>query len=247
MIFQDGRSQAFGGGQQRRLQRPGWRVLAGVVLAPAIQGMLLFAAAGRFDLPRAWLFVALTFVGMAANTGLVAATNPDLLNQRGMWQAKRDAKAWDRKLVLVFGLVALYLPPLVMGLDVGRYEWSHLGLRAAVLGMPLFLLGWVVVTWAMAANPHFEVTVRIQTDRGHRVVSSGPYGIVRHPGYFGGILWAVGSPLIVGSFYGLIPAALTILLLVFRTAREDRTLQAELPGYADYAKRVRYRLLPAVW
>jgi len=134
-----------------------------------------------------------------------------------------------------------------MGLDVGRYRWSNLGLWATVLGLVIFSCGWILLTWAMLVNPHFETTVRIQTDRHHRVVTTGPYTIVRHPGYVGASLWALGSPLIVGSAYGLIPAGLTVLLLVLRTYLEDRTLQAELPGYAEYAKQVRYRLLPGIW
>jgi protein-S-isoprenylcysteine O-methyltransferase Ste14 len=245
MILRDGEPRAAGGNV--RLRKPARIILAGVVLGPAIQGLLFFAAAGRFDLPRAWLFVALTFVWMAANTGLLAVTNPDLLNQRGMWKEKRDAKSWDRKLLILFGLTGFYLPPTVMGLDVGRYGWSNLGLWATVLGTAAASFGWVVITWAMVVNPHFEVTVRIQTDRDHKVISRGPYAIVRHPGYLGASLWALGSPLVVGSLYGLIPAVLTILILLFRTHREDRTLQAELPGYADYAKRVRFRLVPGVW
>ena len=222
-------------------------VLAGSVLGPAIQGVLLFAAAGRLTLPRAWLFLALTLVWMVINAGLVATTNPDLLNQRGLWKKKQDAKAWDRKLVMLFGVFSFYLPPIVMGLDVGRYHWSNLGPWATVLGTLVFSLGWFLITWAMLVNTHFEVTVRIQTDRNHRVITTGPYATVRHPGYLGAALWALGSPLVVGSLYGLIPSALTLLVLVIRTAREDRTLQAELPGYTDYAKRVKSRLLPGIW
>jgi protein-S-isoprenylcysteine O-methyltransferase Ste14 len=99
----------------------------------------------------------------------------------------------------------------------------------------------------MLVNTHFETVVRIQADRGHRVVTTGPYGLVRHPGYVGVSLLALGTPLIVGSAYGLIPAALTVITLVVRTALEDRTLGAELPGYADYAAQTRHRLLPGIW
>ena len=226
----------------------GSRCWRGPCWARVIQGVLLFAAAGRLDLPRAWLFlVAESRLDGRQYAASWPSMNPELLNQRGLWKKKKDAKSWDRKLVMLFGLFGFYLLPLVMGLDVGRYGWSNLGLWATILGTLLFSLGWLLITWAMLVNTHFEVTVRIQTDRNHKVVTTGPYAIVRHPGYVGAGLWALGSPLVVGSLYGLIPAALTVLILVIRTHREDRTLQAELPGYADYAKKVKYRLLPGVW
>jgi protein-S-isoprenylcysteine O-methyltransferase Ste14 len=103
------------------------------------------------------------------------------------------------------------------------------------------------VTWAEAVNKFFEVTVRIQTDRGQKVIDTGPYAIVRHPGYVGGILFCVGTALCLGSVWALIPAGLASFLLVLRTRWEDQTLQAELPGYQEYTERVRYRLLPGVW
>ena len=126
-------------------------------------------------------------------------------------------------------------------------EWSSLGLWATILGVVLSSLAWMILTWAMLTNPHFEATVRIQTDRDHRVVTTGPYAIVRHPGYVGAGLWVLGSPLIVGSVYGLIPAGITIVLPVLRTYLEDQTLQAELPDYAEYTKRVKCRLVPDIW
>ncbi len=232
---------------RRRLRKPGVGVLVGSFLGAFIQGTLLFAAAGRLDLPRAWLFVAVSFVWMFGNGVTLALANPELLNQRGAWKKKKDAKAWDRRLVPLYGLAGFYGTPIVAGLDVGRYHWSNLGLWATVLGIVLVSLGWSLVTWAMLVNPHFEVTVRIQTDRHHRVVAAGPYALVRHPGYVGAGLLALGSPLIVGSAFGLIPAGLTVLVLVLRTDLEDKTLRSELPGYADYTQRVRYRLLPGIW
>lgn len=184
---------------------------------------------------------------MVGNAVVLTFVDPELLNQRGAWQKKTDAKAWDRILVRVFGQFSLNILPIVMGLDVGRFHWSNLGLWVTVLGVAVFSAGWALLTWAMVVNPHFETIVRIQVDRNHRVVTTGPYQVVRHPGYVGAGLWALGSPLIVGSAYGLLPAGITVGLLVLRTGLEDRTLRAELPGYADYARRVRYRLVPGIW
>jgi protein-S-isoprenylcysteine O-methyltransferase Ste14 len=230
-----------------RLRRPGVNVVAGGFLGAFIQGALLFVAAGRGDLPRAWVYVAVSFVWLFGNSVVLALVNPELLNQRGAWKKKRDAKPWDRKIVPLYGLASFYAVPIIMGLDVGRFHWSNLGIWATVLGTLVVSFGWALVTWAMLVNRHFETIVRIQTDRGHRVVSTGPYAVVRHPGYVGASLWALGSPLIAGSAYGLIPAGATVLILILRTYLEDKTLRAELSGYAEYAQRVRYRLLPGVW
>jgi protein-S-isoprenylcysteine O-methyltransferase Ste14 len=230
-----------------RLRRPGIRIVVASFLGAFIQGGLLFAVAGRGDLPRAWVFVGVSFVWMFGNSVVLALVNPELLNQRGAWRKKKDTKAWDRRVLGFFGLFGFYLTPIVMGLDVGRFGWSNLGLWATVLGIAVLSCGWILITWAMLVNPHFEVAVRIQTDRGHHVVSAGPYAVVRHPGYVGVSLWVLGAPLIAGSAFGLIPAGVTVFILILRTYLEDKALRAELPGYADYAQRVRYRLLPGVW
>jgi protein-S-isoprenylcysteine O-methyltransferase Ste14 len=229
------------------LNRAGIGVLVGTFVAPFIQIAMFFLGAGRVDLPRAWLYLAVSLPGMFGGIALVARANPELVNRRGLWRTRKDTRPWDRRLLITYGLWAFYVVPVVSGLDVGRFEWSHLGTWAAVVGTLLFCLGSILIAWAMLANAHFEVTVRIQTDRGHKVVTSGPYAMVRHPGYLGLGLWAFGTPLILGSACGLIPAAVAVATLVARTALEDRTLRGELPGYADYARRVRYRLLPCLW
>ena len=229
------------------LRRPGIMVLVGTFLGPFIEGALLFAAAGTINMPRAWLFLAVSMVGMFGPTVLVAWVHPDLVNHRGLWKRKKDAKRWDRVLVPLYGVLAFYAIPVVVGLDVGRYHWSSLGAWATVLGTLSFAFGTVVLTWAMLVNRHFETIVRIQTDRGHKVVTTGPYALVRHPGYVGASLWALAAPLIVGSAYALILAAIVVLVLVIRTHLEDTTLRAELRGYTDYAQKTKYRLLPGIW
>ena len=114
-------------------------------------------------------------------------------------------------------------------------------------GLVVFVLGMGLMTWAMIVNNFFSLVVRIQKDRGHTVVSSGPYAYVRHPGYIGGILFQLATPVMLGTLWALVPAGLAACLIVIRTVLEDKTLQAELDGYKDYAARVRYRLLPGVW
>ncbi|MBN2129558.1 MAG: isoprenylcysteine carboxylmethyltransferase family protein [Sedimentisphaerales bacterium] len=230
-----------------RLEKPGIVVLVGSFLGAFIEATLLFAAAGRLDLPRAWLFLVVSLVGMFGQSVLVAAVNPGLVNHRGSWKKKKDTIPWDKLLLTLYGLLAFYVVPVVIGLDAGRYQWSSLGAWAAVVGTLLFAAGTVVLTWAMLVNTHFEATVRIQHDRGHRVVTAGPYRVVRHPGYVGASLWALAGPLIVGSAFGLIPAAGAVAVLIVRTALEDKTLQAQLPGYTQYAKKTKFRLLPPIW
>lgn len=232
---------------QQRLEAPGITILVGTFFGPFMEGAVLFACAGTIALPRAWFFIAVSFVSMFGQAVLVAVKNPELLNHRGRWRRKKDAKRWDKPLVMSYGLLSFYAVPIVIGLDVGPYGWTQLGWWSTVVGTILFAFGTVVITWAMLVNPHFETIVRIQTDRNHQVTASGPYAVVRHPGYVGASLWALAPPLIVGSLAALLPAALATGVLVYRTSLEDKTLQRELPGYADYAQRTRYRLLPGLW
>jgi protein-S-isoprenylcysteine O-methyltransferase Ste14 len=145
-----------------------------------------------------------------------------------------------------YGIMGLYVLVVVVGLDI-RFQWSYLGIDFAIAGTVLFIVGSVSIHWAMIVNTHFETTVRIQKDRDQKVITTGPYRIVRHPGYVGAILWAISTPLIIGSLVGLAPAAIAVFFLVIRTWLEDKTLHRELNGYAEYAETVRYRLLPEIW
>jgi protein-S-isoprenylcysteine O-methyltransferase Ste14 len=149
--------------------------------------------------------------------------------------------------MLPLGVPAMLAIPILSALDDGRYHWSGMPWWGCALGCALLLVGFIGVTWAEAVNKFFEPTVRIQTDRGHRVIDTGPYAIIRHPGYAFSFAIFLGIPLALGSLFGLVPAMIMIALLVARTVLEDRTLQNELPGYKEYAQRVRYRLIPGAW
>jgi len=229
-----------------KLTKSGIKVLVGTFLGPFIQGIVIFVSAGRINMPRAWCYLVVSFVGMFGGIMLVGKFNPELLNQRGQWKKKKDTKRWDKFLMPAYGIMGLYVLVVTIGLDI-RFQWSYLGIEFAIAGIVLFIIGSISIHWAMMVNTHFETTVRIQKDRDQKVITTGPYKIIRHPGYVGAILWAVSTPLIIGSAYGLIPAGLALLLLVIRTWLEDKTLHSELNGYAEYAERVRYRLLPGVW
>jgi protein-S-isoprenylcysteine O-methyltransferase Ste14 len=230
----------------RKLTKSGIKVLIGTFLAPFIQGTILFVSAGRINIPRVWCYIVISFVCMSGGIMLVCRVDPELLNHRGRWKKKRDTKWWDKFLMPAYGIVGLYVLVVIIGLDI-RFRWSYLGTNFAIAGIILFIIGSILIKWAMMVNTHFETTVRIQKDRNQKVITTGPYRIVRHPGYVGAVLWAVSTPLIIGSAYGLIPAAIAVFLLVIRTWLEDKTLHSELNGYAEYAKRVKYRLLTRVW
>ena len=230
-----------------QLTRLGIRVVRGTALAPVSMAILLFVGAGRLDLPRAWLFLGLCLVGFVGHVAIVAIANPDLINRRALWKSRKDTNRWDRRLIVAYGMLAFTLAPLVTGINVGRFPAWTLGTGSMIAGTLMFAIGTVIITWAMLVNTHFETTVRIQHDRNHQVVSTGPYAYVRHPGYVGASLWALAGPLIVGSPLGLIPAILAVAAVVARSRREETLLRSELPGYADYAARVRYRFIPGLW
>ena len=170
--------------------------------------------------------------------------NPEVVVARVRFH--KGTKRWD-KVLLVFLLPALYATFLVAALDNSRFHWLPVPWWVSGLGYVLFLAGAGICTWALAVNKFFECTVRIQSDRGHNVIDTGPYAVVRHPGYVGGLLLLVGGALCLGSLLALLPAGLANALLLLRTQWEDQTLQAELRGYKAYAQKVRYKLIPGIW
>jgi protein-S-isoprenylcysteine O-methyltransferase Ste14 len=180
---------------------------------------------------------------LAAHRGYVLRRSPELLKRRR--RIGEGTKRWDLAWNLAFW-------PLLASIAIsGAIQFRAVGpgfpTPTLALGVGLFSVAMALSAWAMASNPHFEGTVRIQTEIEHRVVSTGPYRLVRHPGYVGLALWALAIPLLVLSTWALLPAAATVAWVVLRTALEDRTLQRKLAGYAEYAQRVRYRLCPGLW
>lgn len=213
-----------------------------LVLFVIVQAAILLLGSGRPGWPRAWVYLT-SYVGLIALTRAVVR-NPELFAERA--QVKKDTKTWDKVISVLFGIFGLGLL-VVAALDV-RFAWSEpLSTAVAGAGFSIFILGFGLSTWAMASNRFFASFVRIQVDRGHTVATGGPYRFVRHPGYVGFIVGAFATALLLGSRLALVPAALSAAVTVVRTALEDRTLLDELPGYRDYAARVRYRLLPRVW
>lgn len=227
-----------------RLERSGINRLIQIFTSILLMGLALFLTAGRLDWPAAWIFLG-SYLLMVLTAGVwVARKHPDVVNERG--KIAHNAKSWDKVLMTIY-TVMLFVLFGVAGLDAGRFGSSTMPIVVQAAGYIGFVLSMVVTFWAMAANPFLSTVVRIQDDRGHYVITSGPYRYVRHPMYAMMFLMWPGTALLLGSGWALIPAAAIIAVFVIRTALEDRMLQAELPGYAEYAQRTRYRLVPGVW
>jgi protein-S-isoprenylcysteine O-methyltransferase Ste14 len=205
---------------------------------------LVFLPTGRIDWGPGWTFVAVVVAAFGLSALALARLNPVIYRARSRFQP--GTEKWDLMLLAIM-LPAFIVEVPLATLDAGRMGWSDVPLWGVVVGYVLLIGGIAVTTWAQAVNPFFEPGVRIQKERAQRVITSGPYGMVRHPGYTAAIAMFVGIPLALASWWALLPAALAIALLVVRTSWEDRLLQAELSGYADYARRTRYRLLPGLW
>ncbi len=219
-----------------------WLLQAGIFVL--IAAASLFGSSGRLDWVMAWVYIGVYLASMGVNALVLIPTNAELVVERTQFRGKRDL---DRALA---GIMALWGPTgtcIVAGLDV-RFGWSPgIPLALLIVALAIAVLGSLLTTWAMASNRFFYGVLRIAKDRGHTVATSGPYQVVRHPGYVGAIAFDLATPLILGSVWAFIPAALTVCLVIVRTALEDRTLLEQLEGYEEYAARVRYRLLPGVW
>jgi len=205
---------------------------------------LVFLPVGRIDWIPGWIFIAFLVAVFGLSALLLVHANPMIYRARSRFQP--GTRKWDLVLLAVlFPAMIAEIP--IATLDAGRMGWSAVPQRIVLVGYVLLTSGIAVTTWAQAVNPFFEPGVRIQKERAQQVITSGPYRFIRHPGYAAAIAMFVGIPLALASWWGLLPAGLAIALLVVRTDLEDRLLQAELSGYADYVRRTHYRLVPGLW
>jgi len=195
---------------------------------------------------QAWVFFVLIVMAGIGGRILAEHRHPGILAERFNFKAQ-DVKSWDKVIAPLMALSLSFPLVIVAGLD-HHFAWSsHLPIWMNLLGFVLIAFGYAFATWALIENRFFSSFVRIQKDRGHEVCSSGPYRIVRHPGYAGNILALPGIVLALGSVWTLIPVVIAIIITVIRTQLEDRTLQEELKGYKEYVQRVRYRLIPGIY
>jgi protein-S-isoprenylcysteine O-methyltransferase Ste14 len=222
----------------------GKKIVLRATFGMALLLAVLFIPAGSFRWPQAWVFLAFYLSAVGWFFVRTKRKDPDLLKER--ISPQKNVKAWDKTILRVYSLFLTALP-IVAGVDAVRFRWSHVPLGLNVLGFAGLVLTMLLAFWATRENTFASAVVRIQTDRGHRVCSTGPYAHIRHPMYVGVILMAVCLPMALGSLFAFIPAVIIVGLFILRTALEDKTLKEELPGYREYAQKVRFRLIPGVW
>ena len=222
------------------------RVIVMTVVVVVVAPFLPMIISGQWDWWEAWGYALASILSFVLSRAIVARVHPDLIRERARFMEAKDTKPWDKILAPLLGIGSI-LVLLVVGLD-RSYGWSSpFSLIVNILALTGIVIGYAFSSWALVANRFFSGTVRIQTERGHHVVTGGPYRLIRHPGYAGGLLGYVLIPVLLDSLWAFIPAGLLAAVMVVRTALEDRTLQAELPGYAAYAQKTRCRLIPGVW
>jgi len=222
------------------------RIIVQLLFLVVLMPFLPLLISWNWDWWEAWVYAIISILGFAISRMLMARRHADLLAERIRFTQHQNDKRWDRILAPLVGL-GCYLVPLVVGLDA-RFDWSpHFDLPMKFLSMVILLAGYFLGSYALLEKRFFSYLVRIQTERAHQVVSSGPYRWIRHPGYAGLLLANLATPVFLDSRWAFLSVGFLMVVLVIRTALEDRVLQGELSGYTDYARRVRWRLLPGVW
>jgi protein-S-isoprenylcysteine O-methyltransferase Ste14 len=224
------------------LNKAGKQRIVVVLLTMAVGWAIIFWGAGTLRYPAAWAYVILQLAVFLTAGVFIIRHNPEIINERGKSKVE---KTWDKYFMWLY-TPQMFLLPLIAGLDY-RYDWSTVPLWLQITAFVLLIPGMALPYWAMAVNNYLLVTVRVQEERGHQVVTGGPYRFVRHPMYTGAMLSFLFTPLALGSWWALIPGGVAVAAMAYRTAMEDKTLQAELPGYQAYAEQTKYRLLPGIW
>lgn len=195
---------------------------------------------------EAWVYALLHILGFIASRVLASRRHPDILEERAASMEMQDAKSWDKSLAPLMALGPL-LTLIVVGFDKLQGWTTPFAFNAKIAAVIVMVLGYAFGTWALMENKFFSGVVRIQSDRGHHVVTTGPYRIMRHPGYAGALWMYLATPILLDSLWAFIPTVLLLVVTVIRTSLEDRTLQEELPGYKEFTSRTRYRLFPGIW
>ena len=221
------------------------KTFVGILVTNVFIAVLLFAGAGRLNWKLGWLFVVVWGLLKVVFILLLRWHDPALMVERAT--RHENTKPYDRLIVPVY-FVFSFGTIFVAGLDGGRFRWSgDMSVALIIIAYVIYLFGNFLASWAVSANPFFSSESRLQMDRNQKVARLGPYQYVRHPAYLATIIvWPV-TGLLLESWYAVIPGLLAALMMFIRTAYEDRMLHAELPGYAEYAQQIRYRLFPGIW
>jgi len=223
------------------------RAVVGFFLYTILPPALLFLAAGTLRWPMAWVYIILMILAVVISRLLVFRKNPDLLRERARFSQRDQSGVQDRLLVAVIAVYGPLSAAIIAGLD-HRFGWSAWALLPLQLAAAAVLAaGYGLGVWAMVSNAFFSANARLQKDRGQIVVTSGPYRLVRHPAYLGGVISAVAFPAMLDTLWAFAPVLVMVLSIFIRTKLEDDMLLSGLDGYSDYARKVRYRLLPGIW
>ncbi len=222
------------------------KVILRMALVVLVFPLLPMIISGVWAWWEAWAYAILSALGFIISRALAARRHPDILDERARSMEMQGAKPWDKILapMLAFGSLLILI---VAGADKSFGWTSPYSLNAKLVSLIFIIFGYAFSSWALIENKFFSGVVRIQTDRGHHVVTTGPYRIVRHPGYSSALWTYLATPILLDSLWAFIPTILLIIVLVVRTSLEDRTLQAELPGYKEFTQKTRYRLFPGIW
>jgi protein-S-isoprenylcysteine O-methyltransferase Ste14 len=207
----------------------------------------VFPISGRWDWWQAWVGVVFMLASTVISRLIVARLNPSLIQERITADQQINVKTWDKFLMPIIAIIAPLAIFFTAAFDIRAHQGSVFPIWVNIIAIVIFLSGTIFSTWAMVVNRFFSALVRIQTDRGQTVCQDGPYRIVRHPGYSGGLLACMVLPFLLGSWWALVPAGVYLITILVRTTLEDRTLQAELPGYLEYTRKTRFRLIPGIW
>jgi protein-S-isoprenylcysteine O-methyltransferase Ste14 len=223
------------------------RAVVGFLIYLFLVPALLFIAAGTLSWPMAWVYVLLLLASSLVSRLIVLKRNPETLRERARFTSSEGTKPWDRVLVMIVGLFGPMVIMIVAGID-HRGSWSAVvPVSVQVIAALIVAGGYGLAVWAMVENPYFSSVARIQEDRAQQVVTTGPYRMVRHPSYAGALLASVALPFMLSTLWALIPALFMVVVLIVRTALEDRMLVEELAGYQEYTEKTRFRLIPGVW
>ena len=230
---------------EQKLTKSGIRAFLAPFRWIIITGFMFFLAYGEINILRAWIYIGTLTVGWLIIGILLFKKSPKLLNDRGEMQ--KGTKQFDKYILLTYFLFAIVITPIVAGIDKRFNFCATMPFFYLYVGIALYVFSAIFTTWPMLHNPFFEVTVRIQKEKNHTVINSGPYKIVRHPGYLGMLVASLPLPFAFGSVLAFVPVVIMIILVFIRIDYEDTTLQRELNGYAEYCKEVKYKLIPFIW